>query len=130
MSQQRTTLTPHVAAELKKARTARSRRDVKLAWNHLERAHILSQPSAWLHTRVHVAMLALACRTMDVRELFGQLLRLPVAGIGSAIGRYPRGNTGRARVPINKPMPVADDLDRILAGAVDEKGGRDARVAS
>ena len=29
-------------------------------WSHLERAHILSQPQPWLHTRNHVAMLNLA----------------------------------------------------------------------
>ncbi len=126
MSQERITLKPHVASELAKARSARSRRDVELAWHHLERAHILSQPSAWLHTRVHFSMLVLALRTLDLRELFGQVVRVSVAGIGSAMGRYPRGNTGRARVPINKPMPIAEDLGRILAGASDENGGRNA----
>ena len=43
-------------------------------WSHLERAHILSQPWAWPHTRVHAVMLRQAVRDRDVREVMGQLL--------------------------------------------------------
>ncbi|MBP6627820.1 MAG: DUF3703 domain-containing protein [Kofleriaceae bacterium] len=115
MRNARRRLRPHVSAELEAAASARRAGDVAEAWRRLERAHILSQPSAWLHTRVHWAMLVLAVRRFDVRELAGQLMRLAVAGVGSAVGRYPRGNTGRARVSISEPMPIADDLAAILA---------------
>ena len=115
MRNARRRLRPHVSAELEAAASARRAGDVAEAWRRLERAHILSQPSAWLHTRVHWAMLVLAVRRFDVRELAGQLMRLAVAGLGSAVGRYPRGNTGRARVSISEPMPIADDLAAILA---------------
>lgn len=107
-------LRPHVELELAAARTARRERDVARAWVHLERAHILSQPSARLHTRVHVVMLVVAFTAFDVREIWGQLVRLAVAGIGSLLGRYPLGNTGRARAPINAPMPIPPDLEQIL----------------
>ena len=40
-------------------------------------------------------MLRLAMRTRNRREVTGQLLRLVVAGPGSASGRHPKGNTGR-----------------------------------
>lgn len=110
MTSARRSLQPRVATELHAARAARSRDDLPSAWRHLERAHILSQPSAWLHTRVHWAMLVLALRTRDARELVGQLVRIAIAGVGSALGRYPVGNTGRARVPLTKPMPIPDDL--------------------
>ena len=109
-------LRPHVERELEAGRAARHRRDVAAAWLALERAHILSQPSAWLHTRVHLAMLLMALRTRDPRELAGQLLRLSVAAIGSWLRRYPIGNTGRARVPINQPMPIPADLAPVLRG--------------
>ena len=109
-----TTLRPHVATELTAARAARRAGDDGLTWSHLERAHILSQPSARLHMRVHVAMLFVAVAVLDVRELFGQLVRLAVAGLGSLLGRYPIGNTGRARAPINQPMPIPPDLQAIL----------------
>ncbi len=113
----RRTLRPHVTRELAAARAAWQRGDRAAAWQHLERAHILSQPSAWLHTRVHGSMLVAAVRARDVRELVGQLVRIAVAGIGSAAGRYPLGNTGRARVPLTAPMPVPPDLATRLAEA-------------
>ena len=117
MSTRRARLRPFVHRELALAGVHRRARDLPAAWRSLERAHILSQPSAWLHTRVHVAMLVLAVRTTDAREIAGQLARLSVAALGSLLGRYPLGNTGRARVPITAPMPVPDDLARVLADA-------------
>jgi Protein of unknown function (DUF3703) len=80
----------------------------------LEEAHVLSHPWVWPHARVHAAMLALAWRTRDREELIGQLLRIIVAGPGSLTGRYPEGNTGRASVPATQPMPVPDELRKLL----------------
>jgi hypothetical protein len=108
-------LRPYLSAELEAARAARGGGELAEAWRRLERAHILSQPSARLHTRVHWAMLVLALRTRDVRELLGQIARIAVAGIGSALGRLPLGNTGRARVPLTQPMPIEPELAAILA---------------
>lgn len=70
-----------------------------VAWTLLEEAHVLSQPWAWPHIRVHAAMLTLGWRTHDRREVAGQLLRIVAAGPGSLTGRYPEGNTGRASAP-------------------------------
>lgn len=86
-------------------------------WPLLEEAHILSQPWAGIHVRVHVRMLAEGVRTRDVREAWGQVLRIVVAGPGSMSGRYPTGNTGRARVPATEPMPMPSDLEALLGGA-------------
>lgn len=99
------------AHEMNAARTAA---DTTARWRHLERAHILSQPWPWPHTRNHVAMLALAVRQRDRREALGQVVRIIVAAPGSALGRYPEGNTGRARVGLTQPMPVPDDLAAVL----------------
>ena len=85
------------------------------AWPLLETAHILSQPWWRLHVQTHWRMLRLAVGDRDRREITGQLLRLAVAGPGSATGRYPRGNTGRADVPATQPMPIPDDLAAVLA---------------
>lgn len=84
-------------------------------WRHLERAHILSQPHPWLHTRNHIAMLHLALRQHDRREAIGQVLRIVVAAPGSLTGRYPEGNTGRAAVGLTTPMPVPPDIARVMA---------------
>lgn len=84
-------------------------------WAHLEDAHVLSQPFAVAHVRVHIAMLAEGWRDRDWLEVRGQVLRSLVAAPGSWSDRYPRGNTGRARVPATQPMPVRPDLEQFLA---------------
>jgi hypothetical protein len=85
------------------------------AWPALERAHIASQPWAWPHTRVHVAMLRLAWRERDRREVVGQLIRLAVAGPGSLANRYPPGNTGRTAMGLTEHGPIPADLADQLA---------------
>jgi hypothetical protein len=84
------------------------------AWLLLEEAHVLSQPWAVAHVRVHWRMLTLAVRTRDRDEVAGQVIRLIVAGPGSLVGRYPVGNTGRAGVGLTDPMPMPPDLARLL----------------
>lgn len=102
-------------ADREGAKAARRAGDTDEAWRLLERTHILSQPWAWPHVRSHLDMLFLAVRCKDAREAGGQLLRVAVAGPGSALGRYPRGNTGRARVPATLPMDVPEDLEALLS---------------
>jgi hypothetical protein len=103
------------SAERAAARAARLRRDRAAEWHHLERAHILSQPSARRHVRTHLAMLAAGARRCDRREVAGQLLRLVLAAPGSLTGRYPAGNTGGADVDALTPMPIPADLLPYLA---------------
>jgi hypothetical protein len=100
--------------EMRAARSARDQPDNAEEWAHLERAHILSQPSAWLHIRTHSAMLAAALRKRDRHEALGQVFRFAVAGPGSLTGRYPVGNTGGANVSAFEPMPIPDDLQIYL----------------
>jgi hypothetical protein len=54
-------------------------------------------------------------RTGNRRDVIGRLARMIVAGPGSATGRDPLGNTGRAKVPATEPMPLPDDLTALLA---------------
>lgn len=86
-------------------------------WRAAERAHILSQPWPGPHTWMHAVMLRRALAEHDRVEAVGQVLRLLVAGPGSALGRYPEGNTGRARVRLTQPMPVPADLTDVLSAA-------------
>lgn len=102
------------AAERSAARQARADGDAPRERRHLERAHILSQPFALLHVRTHVAMLGFGVRNRDGREIIGQLFRLLVAGPGSAMRRYPLGNTGGANVSAVQPMDIPADLQAIL----------------
>ena len=96
------------------SRQARKLKDFDRCWALLEDAHVLSQPWARLHVRVHGSMFVAAVVQRDVREVRGQLSRIAVAGPGSMSGRYPTGNTGRARVPATQPMPIRSDLVEIL----------------
>jgi len=102
------------SAEQAAARSARAAGDATGEWVHLERAHILSQPLAAAHVRTHLAMLSYGWRHRDRHEVTGQLVRLLVAGPGSAFRRYPRGNTGGANVSAVAPMPIPDDLTAVL----------------
>ncbi len=106
-----------IEANLVEARLSRSQREWGRCWELLEDAHVLSQPFAGLHTRVHAAMLMTGWKERDSREVRGQLLRLVVGGPASAVGRYPVGNTGRARVRATQPMSVRSDLAEMLTRA-------------
>lgn len=100
--------------DLTAAHAARRSGDRERCWELLEDAHVLSQPWAPWHVRVHGSMLVAGTGERDWREVWGQLVRLVVARPGSATGRYPVGNTGRARVPATRPMPFREDLaDRL-----------------
>ncbi|WP_330298502.1 DUF3703 domain-containing protein [Streptomyces sp. NBC_00503] len=103
-------------AELDRARGAVP--DTAAMWTALERAHILSQAWAWPHTRAHWHMFRLAVRCRDRAEAAGQVVRILVAGVGSATGRVPHGNTGRTSAGLLTPMPVPPDL-RALLGRTD-----------
>ena len=108
----------HMRRELAKARISAD------PWFHLERAHILSQPWAWPHTKVHAVMLRQALGDRDVREVIGQLLRFGVAAPGSLVGKYPVGNTGRTAVGLTTIAELPADLEAILSpGRVRDDGG-------
>jgi hypothetical protein len=107
------------AEEHAAARRARAELDRATEWAHLERAHILSQPLAVAHVRTHVAMLGYGIRHRDRREIAGQLVRLLVAGPGSATRRYPLGNTGGANVSAVAPMPIPADLQELMIGGAE-----------
>jgi hypothetical protein len=103
-----------IAEDRASARRVARAGDIAEAWRLLERTHILSQPWARPHVRSHIDMIRLAVRTRDRHEIVGQAVRILVAGPGSALGRYPLGNTGRANVPATAPMPIPEDLATLL----------------
>lgn len=117
-TQLRAGLAPLVAEGLEAAR----RMPAEEAWRLLERAHILSQPFAGLHVKVHVRMIGRAFRDRKWRELFGQIPRLLLAGPGSLLGRYPRGNRGTTVVSMFRPEPMPSDLASLLSADPKETG--------
>lgn len=91
-------------------REARALDEIELAWRHLERTHLVSQPYLRPHLASHRAMLGFALDQPDWREVSGQIVRLMLAPLGALTGRIPTGNIGRSNVSAFKPMPIDDEL--------------------
>ncbi|MBL8631135.1 MAG: DUF3703 domain-containing protein [Rhodospirillaceae bacterium] len=111
------TLKSYVDEEVAQFKSARASHCTEDAWAALERAHIFSQPDAWLHTAMHWHMLRYGLETGDHREVLGQFVRILVAGVGSALGKAPAGNTGRSNVGIMQIMPVPPEIAAKLDAA-------------
>ncbi|MFO0700162.1 MAG: DUF3703 domain-containing protein [Nitrospira sp.] len=85
----------------------------QLAFAHLERAHILGQSFSIAHAKTHWWMLKVGLRNRDLVEIMGQIPRILGALLFSRIW-VPIGNTGGARVPPFKPMPIPHELQVLL----------------
>lgn len=91
--------------------------NLKNAWNHLERAHILGQKYPYAHTFVHWKMLQFGFKIKSGKEVVGQLPRLLFGGVKSFVGKIPVGNPGGANVPPLKPFPIEKELQDIFEKA-------------
>lgn len=108
---------PAVDTELRKARHSDAAGRHRDGFRHLERAHVLGQASTVQHVRVHVHMLLWGWKQRSAREVLGQLLRIVGAATKTAVGWIPAGNTGGANVSPFKPMPIPQDLAKVLKRA-------------
>jgi hypothetical protein len=91
--------------------------DLERAMRHLERAHVLGQPFVGAHWKAHASMLALELRRRKFAAAWGQVLRLLLGAIGSAVGIIPVGNTGGSDISMFKRLPIAPDLQAIIDGS-------------
>lgn len=110
-------LKPYYQEELKRFRAEYLSGNLKRAWEHLERAHIIGQRFPYAHTYVHWKMLQFGIRIKSGKEVLGQLPRLIFGGVKSFVGKVPVGNPGGANVPPLQPFPIAADLRDIFAQA-------------
>ena len=99
--------------ELAQAREAERAADLERALRHLARAHILSQRYAFAHAATHLRMLRIGLLRRRPREVLGQASRTLAALLFSRIW-VPLGNTGLTDVSAFRPMPVPEDLARLL----------------
>ncbi len=83
-------------------------------WSRLERMHILGQMYFVLHFQVHLLMLILAIKQINLKEALGQVLRLALVTPGHIFQRLPKGNVGTTRVSAFAPMAVPEDLKSLL----------------
>jgi hypothetical protein len=110
------TLQAAYGLEVERARRAARERRWDEALALLGRAHVLGQAHVVPHVRAHALMLAIELRRRALGGAAGQLLRIVLGAIGSAVGRVPTGNTGASDVSMFMPMPVPDDLRALLSG--------------
>ncbi|WP_100611484.1 DUF3703 domain-containing protein [Confluentibacter lentus] len=107
-------LKPYYNAELEKYRIEYSKGNLKSAWSHLERAHIIGQKYPFSHTFVHWKMLQFGFKIKSGKEILGQIPRLIFGGVKSFIGKIPVGNPGGANVPPLKSFPIEKELKDIF----------------
>ena len=108
------TLRKEFYKELEIAKDNIQSKEYKKAFYHLERSHILGQNYVIPHTLSHYWMLIVGIKTKDYKEIIGQLIRLPLGILGSAVGIVPIGNTGGANISAFKKLPIPDELKRVM----------------
>lgn len=83
---------------------------------HIERAHVIGQAFVVPHARSHWLMLNVECRRRRPVAAFGQVVRIVLGALGSAVGVVPVGNTGGSDVSMFKYMPIEPELQNIIDG--------------
>lgn len=84
------------------------------AFQYLELAHVLGQRRTWPHVRTHGWMLKVGWKRRSLPEVWGQLLRIVLGALGSAVGIVPTGNTGGTKVGMFERLPVAPSIRRLV----------------
>ena len=107
-------LTRFYAVEISNFQNAVKEQRIQDAWKSLERSHILGQFFWKEHFYIHFLMLTLSLKTFNFKEAVGQIPRLLLAIPGSLLRKAPRRNVGTVRAGIFEPMPISDDLKKIL----------------
>lgn len=92
------------------------RGDLDSGFGHLERAHVIGQAFVVPHARSHWLMLQIEFRRRRPVAAFGQVVRIVLGVLGSAVGVVPVGNTGGTDISMFKRMPIAPELQRIING--------------
>ena len=89
-------------------------REFANAFRHLEVAHVLGQQYVAPHIRTHYWMLKIALKRRSLREIWGQVIRIGLGVMGSAVGIVPVGNTGGTNISMFKRLPVDTDIQKLI----------------
>jgi len=109
-------------AELSQARGLLAEGQREAAFVHLERAHVLGQLEVLPHVQVHWLMFNVEVSRRRTWAALGQLLRMLLGGLGSAVGLVPLGNTGGSDISMFKRLPIAPDLQDLVDGRAAQVG--------
>ena len=102
--------------EIALAKELIARGELEAGFPHLERAHVIGQAFVLPHATTHWMMLRVELRRRRVKAALGQIVRVVLGIIGSAVGVVPVGNTGGSDVSMFKRMPIAPDLQNVIDG--------------
>lgn len=98
------------------AQQAMTQQQWQPALEHLKRAHVLGQLVVGAHVYTHWLMLVVEWRRRRFDAVLGQFVRMLLGAIGSAVGKVPNGNTGDSDISMFVSLPIAPELQLIIAG--------------
>ena len=99
-------------AEMAAARNLYQKGQLSQAFAHLETAHVLGQRYVLSHIQSHWLMLKIGWRRRSTAEVMGQVARIILGALGSAVGVVPTGNTGGTNISMFKRLPIAPTIAR------------------
>ncbi len=110
-------LQPYYKVELMSYHDQYKKGNLTIAWNHLERAHVIGQKYPYEHSYIHWKMLLFGLKIKNIKEVIGQIPRLLIGGVKSFVGKIPVGNTGGSNISGLKPLPIQKDIRDIFTKA-------------
>ena len=113
--------------EIAQARALMSRGELQGAFRHLERAHVIGQSHVVPHVVAHWLMLGIELRRCQLVAAWGQVVRIVLGALGSAVGVVPTGNTGGSNVNMFKRIKIEPELQDLIAGRAPDHSPRGRR---
>jgi Protein of unknown function (DUF3703) len=103
-------------SEMAKAKKFIAASNLDAGFAHLERAHVIGQNYVIPHVKSHWLMLQVELRRHRIAAVLGQLIRIVLGALGSAIGIVPTGNTGGTNISMFKRMPIETEMQNFIDG--------------
>lgn len=104
------------SAEIAQAKQLIAAGDLDAGFAHLERAHVIGQNYVMPHVKAHWLMLRVELRRARPVAVIGQVMRIVLGALGSAVGVVPVGNTGGTDISMFRRLPVDGDLQAVIDG--------------
>ena len=102
--------------EIAMARAFIAKGEIEAGFPHLERAHVIGQAFVAPHALTHWMMLRVEIKRRRVGGVLGQIARIVLGALGSAVGVVPVGNTGGTDISMFKRIPVPPELQKLIDG--------------
>jgi hypothetical protein len=107
-------------SEIAQAKALMTRNEHASSFAHLERAHVIGQAYVLPHVKSHWLMLRVELQRHRPAAVIGQVIRIVLGALGSAVGVVPTGNTGGTDISMFKRLPIPPDMCDIIAARLPE----------